>query len=217
MKTTSYLKLIVALLLTNSQLASSKYCEPHVHYLRCGIQYSYSFPIDTTVFNTDTLSDPFSPSIAPTCNDGRQCYLTGIRSYFNGIQIPFNSVLPLGMEGTLVDTFYFVVCTNLGGLAVGIMNVHIVNNEATGISENNDHSSGLTICPNPFSENISFALSDYTDRLINISIYDLNGRLVEQINNHFNGLSLKNEESGCYFYSAITENGKSYRGKIFKE
>src|SRR5690348_9744749 len=100
-------------------------------------------------------------------------------------------------------------------MTVAIMNIHI-SEGATGVIERS-FNPGLKAFPNPFSEKISSALSDRTDRFLSIAIYDLNGRLMERLNNHFDDLDMKKEESGPYFYSADTEKGRSYRGKIFKE
>ncbi len=215
MKTSFHLTLsiVVVLLLATSQFVVSKSCHLNIFYISELGGPCYSSQIDTTVSGATILHDPFLGG-AEGDNCGLSCYDVSRVRYFNGVQLSSTYVLPNGIEGVLIDTFYWVHC-GVPSWGIATMTVHIVP-EATGIIEKSA-SSGLRIFPNPFPEKISFAITDNADRLISITIYDLNGRLVEETTNHFDVLSMKREESGLYFYSAITEKGKNYRGKIFKE
>lgn len=74
----------------------------------------------------------------------------------------------------------------------------------------------LTVYPNPFSEYISFNISDYS-KSINLKLYDMHGRevLVREIQNN-EKISVKNINSGMYFYHLIL-NGKNLNGKLIKQ
>jgi hypothetical protein len=212
MKNSFRLFLIVILFLASSQIASSKGCQHWISYLRGGSYLNYTGSIDTTVSSTTVLHDPFDFTVGG--DDCPDCWQDSVTRFFNGVRIPSGNILPSGMEGVFVSNSYHSGCQNTN-LMTASMIVHIIG-AATGILENSS-SSGLQVFPNPFPQKIFFILTDDTDRLLVINIYDLNGRLIEHTSDHFDALNMKSEESGFYFYSVITEKGRNYKGKIFKE
>ncbi len=83
---------------------------------------------------------------------------------------------------------------------------------------------GVSTYPNPFSHTITFDLSQMQEHLLNLSIYDIKGRLIRKFtNNDFNDLSIlnwtgfdskgKSISPGIYFYKIETSKINSL-GKI---
>ena len=82
--------------------------------------------------------------------------------------------------------------------------MNIVDEECTGITENG--LSNLTIFPNPTSDQITIDIKGYNG-VINVEVYDLQGRLLETTTNTI--VSLKKHPKGIYVlkvsYGEVTE------------
>lgn len=98
---------------------------------------------------------------------------------------------------------------SVGQISVNYLNIRIL---------------GVSAYPNPFRHTITFDLSQMQERLLNLSIYDIKGRLIRKFtNNDFNDLSIlnwtgfdskgKSISPGIYFYKIETSKINSI-GKI---
>lgn len=97
----------------------------------------------------------------------------------------------------------------------------------SGINENEMQTLGIELFPNPFTNQLNGAINLTTVSDVNISIFDITGRVVKAINykdmqagkNNFE-IPAKALEKGLYFYKCIIENQSgtiTLNGKIVKE
>jgi hypothetical protein len=80
-----------------------------------------------------------------------------------------------------------------------------------------EHAFYIDAYPNPFSGTFSFLIHSSMDSPINIKVYDMVGRMVDEYN-EINESTLigRNLNSGVYFVEAVQE-GQSQRLRIVKQ
>ena len=213
-------KIILVFFVLASQVyfSYSKGCIKDIYYSQNGTSNKYTVPIDTTVSSTAALSDPFTLFIGGGCGTyGGGCYYSYTVSYFNRSQILLNSILPQGVNATLVDTFYYDNGCGGQSYLVAIMTVHITT---TGISEN-IFTSGLNIYPNPVPHGTDYFIIRFNAVVKNlqIEIYNLFGETILKeiiLNKSLNEIYLKNISSGIYFVKIKTDEGM-HVAKLIKE
>jgi len=81
------------------------------------------------------------------------------------------------------------------------------------LANNNFEQSKISVSPNPTADFINI---NTTEEIINLSIVDINGRLIQKLDNGTSRVDLSNLSAGTYFLTYDTE-GKHYLNRIVRK
>jgi hypothetical protein len=210
MKTSTRIIIISLLLVFTFQNLYSKGCFPHMG-------------INGTMFiwtpYKDTAVTPGTPLLlqalmANTCFSN-SCCCTFSYSWFK------DSVLVSNASSYSVNDSGYFMCNCMyqncdGNNTPFTFTVHVSYlSSPTGVYQS-AYAAGFSITPNPITSKVSITYNDQTDWLKSLKIFTSSGKVSKNVTCCFNQLEMKNEDNGIYFYEAITEKGKIFRGRFLK-
>lgn len=192
---------------------SNNYLFSRAINLTSGVNYTINFYVSNNVQNGSTGTTSYELRVGNAPTTAAQTTVVGSETGFNSAPFVLKT---FSFTPTSTGNYYFSLVNNSPLNATG-QHAVIVDNFSIfdPLSTNEFNKNGFSIYPNPVGEYLKIQ-NNLNTKINSIEIYDLNGKLIKQVNSNLENINVSDISSGNYIVNINSEAGNKVL-KLIKE